>query len=68
MNNIFEYGTFQARLMEIGKVIEEAGFTWCSDEYPKLEVLDAKGRTTLAFIWFKSFPQLRRDIEKLKEV
>ena len=66
MNNIFEYGTFQARLMEIGKVIEGAGFTWCSDEYPKLEILDAEFKT-LTFIWFKSFPQLRRDIAKLKE-
>lgn len=67
MNNIFEYRTFQARLMEIGKVIEGAGFAWCSDEYPKLEILDAK-LNTLAFIWFKNFPQLRRDIAKLKEV
>lgn len=58
----------QLTLIEIGKVIEGAGFTWCSDEYPKLEVLDCKGRKTLAFIEFKDFPQLRRDIAKLKEV
>lgn len=57
----------QLILIDIGKVIKRAGFAWCSDEYPKLEILDAK-LNTLAFIWFKNFPQLRRDIAKLKEV
>lgn len=58
----------QLTLIEIGKVIEGAGFSWCSDEYPKLEVLDWKGRKTLTFIEFKDTPQLKRDIAKLKEV
>ena len=58
-----EWCTFQRHLMAIEQVIFAHGFSWCSDDYPVIEILDCEGINTLAVFKFTSFDQLERELK-----
>lgn len=55
----------QQHLMAIEQVITAHGFSWCSDEYPVIEILDSKGINTLAVLKFEGLEQLESELSKL---
>ena len=58
------------RLREIERTVAKYRLSWCSDEYPMIEILDWEGRNTLAFFEFTNFVNLEIRLKKLanKEV
>ena len=56
---------YEFRLSEIDKAVKAHHLTWCSDEYPMIEILDWEGRNTLACFKFTNFIDLDKRLEKL---
>lgn len=61
---------YEFRMREIGRTVAKYHLSWCSDEYPMIEILDCEGRNTLAFFEFSNFIDLERRLKQLanKEV
>ena len=58
---------YEFHLREIGRTVAKHHLTWCSDEYPMIEILDWEGRNTLAFFEFASLMDLERRLRQLKK-
>lgn len=55
------------RLCEIERTVAKYHLSWCSDEYPMLEILDWEGRNTLAFFEFTNFVNLEIRLKQLSK-
>jgi hypothetical protein len=51
--------------MAIEALVVEYGFSWCSDEYPMIEILDKKGINTLKVFEFKDFDDLENQLKAI---
>lgn len=60
-----EWCLFQRHLMAIEALVVEHGFSWCSDEYPMIEILDKKGINTLKVFEFKDFDDLENQLKAI---
>ena len=69
-NYAYRVRLYEFRLREIGRTVAKYHLSWCSDEYPMIEILDWEGRNTLAFFEFSSLMDLERRLKQLanKEV
>ena len=67
MTEFLKFTAFQNHLMDIEGHVVEHHLTWCSDEYPMIEILDWEGRNTLAFFKFTTFEDLDKRLEKLSK-
>lgn len=65
MDEFTEWLSFQRHLSDIGNIIEPYGFSWCSDDYPIIEIFDKKGINTLTKFKFESFEQVLKIVEEL---
>lgn len=65
MDMIAAYRSNEAKLQRIGRIVERYHLTWCSDQDPTIEILDSKGRNTLAMIEFKNFVQFENEVRRL---
>lgn len=67
MEELLKFVAFQNHLMDIESHVVDHHLTWCSDEYPMIEILDWEGRNTLAFFKFTTFEDLDERLEKLSK-
>jgi hypothetical protein len=66
-NYAYRARLYEFRLHEIGRTVAKHHLTWCSDEYPMIEILDWEGRNTLAFFKFTTFEDLDKRLEELSK-